>query len=60
MVKNEITEEYVKYLDDMNPEWLSAINYGYGIDVNNNIYTDFYEYKVDFENKENAKNYILN
>ena len=59
MVKNEITEEYIEYLKDMNPEWLSAINFGYGIDVNNNIYTDFYEYKNDFVNKENAKNISL-
>jgi putative ABC transport system permease protein len=59
MVKNEITQEYIDYLNDMNPEWLSAINYGYGIDVNNNIYTDFYEYKADYENKENAKNLSL-
>ena len=59
MVKNEITQEYIDYLNNMNPEWLSAINYGYGIDVSNNIYTDFYEYKNDFANKENAKNISL-
>ena len=59
MVKNEITQEYVDYLNDMNPEWLSSISYGYGIDINNNIYTDFYEYKSDFLNKENAKNLSL-
>lgn len=59
MVKNEITEEYIRYLNDMNPEWLSALNYGYGIDVNNNIYTDFYEFKNDYVNKENSKNVSL-
>jgi putative ABC transport system permease protein len=59
MVKNEITQEYIDYLNDMNPEWLSAISYGYGIDISNNIYTDFYEYKDDFIKGENAKNLSL-
>lgn len=59
MIENKITPEYVQYLKDMPSEYYSAISFGYGIDVSNNIYTDFYETKADFENKTNAKNLSL-
>ena len=39
-VKNEITPEYIKYAQDLNPDLYNSITLDYGIDVTNNIYTD--------------------
>lgn len=44
MVSNDITQEYIDYLEAMPKEYLETISYGYGIDVANNIYTSFYDY----------------
>lgn len=41
MVENEITKDYVKYLNDMPQSYYSAITQDYGIDVSNSFYTDF-------------------
>ena len=41
LVTNDINEDYIEYLKNINPEILSAIQFTYGINVGNNIYTDF-------------------
>ena len=41
IVENTITQEYIDYIKAMNPEYYNAIVYGYGIDLNSNLYTDF-------------------
>ena len=41
IVSNEITKEYISYLDAMPKEYLETIKYDYGIDITNNIYTEF-------------------
>ena len=41
MVTNEINEDYINYIKAMPKEYVEDISYGYGIDVSNNIYTDF-------------------
>ena len=39
-VKNEITADYIDYVKDMPVEYYSAMKFGYGLDLNNNIYTN--------------------
>ncbi len=41
MVSNEIDENYIKFIKDMPSNYYAAINYEYGIDPTNNIYTSF-------------------
>ena len=43
MVSNEISQEYIDYLKAMPEEYLEALSFNYGIDISNNIYTNFYE-----------------
>ena len=43
IVNNEITEEYVKFIDNMPREFYNAITYDYGIDLSRSIFTDFLE-----------------
>ncbi len=38
---NDITEDYVNYVDAMPSEYCNAVQYGYGFNIANNIYTDF-------------------
>ena len=45
MVSNEISQEYIDYLKAMPDEYLEALSFNYGIDISNNIYTNFYEDK---------------
>ena len=40
-VENTITKEYVDYIEAMPSEYYQAIIYGYGVDLNNSIYTNF-------------------
>ena len=40
-ISNEITEDYIAYLEQMPSEYVAEISYNYGIDVNNNLYTKF-------------------
>ena len=40
-IKNDITEEYVDYVLNMPSSYYGAIMTSYGIDVTNNIYTDY-------------------
>lgn len=39
---NDLNENYINFIKNMPKEYYSSISYGYGIDVSNNIYTDFY------------------
>ena len=43
LVNNEITPEYVAYINAMPKEYYNAIMYDYGMDLSRNIFTDFYE-----------------
>ena len=38
-IKNDITEDYIKYLKAMPSDYAADINFNYGIDITNNIYT---------------------
>ncbi len=42
MVNNNITQEYIDYISEMPKEYVEEISYGYGVNMLNNIYTDFY------------------
>lgn len=42
-VKNEITQDYVDYVEAMPQADVASINLNYGLDVSNNIYTEFTE-----------------
>ncbi len=39
LIKNDLTEDYINYVKEMPEEYYAAMNYGYGLDVHNNIYT---------------------
>jgi len=54
MLKNEITQDYVDYVLAMPDEDVASIFLDYGLDVTNNIYTDFYNKKT-----ESARNISL-
>lgn len=42
IITNDIKQEYIDYVLQMDESFYSAINLNYGIDVSNNIYTDFH------------------
>ncbi len=46
---NDLNSNYINFIKNMPEEYYSAMNFNYGIDVSNNIYTDFYVNK-DMEN----------
>lgn len=41
VINNEITEDYVNYLKAMPEEYYQALVFRYGVNLSNNIYTDF-------------------
>ena len=41
VIKNDLTKEYIQYVSEMSPEFYSAMLMDYGIDLSNNIYTDY-------------------
>ena len=43
LIDNEITDAYVNYVKNMPSEYYSAMNFEYGINVHNNIYTSVLE-----------------
>ena len=43
VMENTITKEYIDYVQAMPKEYYNAMLVSYGIDLNNNLYTDFYE-----------------
>lgn len=59
MVENTITQDYIDYLKAMPSDYYSAMSFDYGLDVSNNIYTDFYETKGDLQAGDHAKNISL-
>ncbi len=38
--KNDITDTYIKYLQNMPSKYISTITYDYGFDIGNNLYTN--------------------
>jgi putative ABC transport system permease protein len=50
-VENVITSEYIDYLNNMPKDYYQAIVYGYGVDLNTNLYTDFV-FSGDGESRE--------
>ena len=57
MVSNDISQDYLDYLESIPKEYLEEISYNYGIDVSNNIYTDFQDCK-NGESKETSLSVI--
>lgn len=45
MVSNEITQDYIDYLKAMPEGYVEEIGFNYGIEISNNIYTNFAEEK---------------
>lgn len=41
LIKNNITKEYIDYVKAMPAEYYAAMTLGYGLQLENNIYTDF-------------------
>lgn len=39
-VKNDLTEDYVDYVKEMPKDYYAAMKFGYGLDLNNNIFTN--------------------
>lgn len=48
-VKNNITPEYVKYVNQVDDSWVSAIQYGYGVRLVDNLFTNVYTMEGDDE-----------
>ena len=49
-VKNDLSDEYIEYLQAMPEEYYTAIQYGYGEELTSNLYT-----KVQFNGEDGAK-----
>ena len=43
LIKNDINENYLNYIKAIPSEYYAAMMFGYGIDMTNNIYTEFRE-----------------
>ena len=41
VIKNDISADYIQYVKQMPEAYYSALLFGYGIDLSNNIYTDY-------------------
>ncbi len=50
LIENDLTQEYIDYVKAMNRDFYEAMIFGYGIDMNNNMFTDF-KYGKDAEVK---------
>ncbi len=48
-VKNNITPEYVEYVNQVDDSWVSAIQYGYGVRLVDNLFTNVYTMEGDDE-----------
>ena len=55
VMENTITEDYIEYVKAMPKEYYNAMLVSYGIDLNNNLYTNFYE-TVDDKASGEARN----
>ena len=40
LIKNHLTEDYVNFVKDMPSNYYSAMKFGYGIDIHNNVFTN--------------------
>lgn len=49
LIKNDIDKKYIDYVRQMPSEYYSAINFGYGLDVHNNVFTNVQEAGKDSE-----------
>ena len=58
-VTNDITKEYVAYLDAMPKEYYSAMLKSYGLNLSHNLYTEFKMYGGSEETKNTPKNMSL-
>ena len=67
-LRNNITDEYLSYLEAADPAWYSAIQYGYGASVVNNLFTGVKTADKDGDGKldetyrslSNLKEYYIN
>lgn len=50
-VENVITKEYIEYLKNMPKDYYQTIVFGYGVDLNSNLYTDFV-YSAEGDSRE--------
>ena len=41
IIENDLTEDYINFVKAMPKEYYAAMNLGYGIDINANLFTDF-------------------
>ena len=53
-ISNDITQDYIDYVYSIDAGYAAAISLEYGIDVTNNIYTDFQVYHNKPEDKKNT------
>ena len=47
VMENTLTHDYIDYVKAMPKEYYNAMLVSYGIDLNNNLYTDFYQTSAD-------------
>lgn len=59
MIENDITEDYVHYIDKMPKQYYQDVSYRYGIDISNNIYTSETRDAPDETQKEITETYSL-
>ena len=59
MIQNDITEDYVHYVEKMPSEYYQDIKYNYGIDISNNIYTPETRDNPDETSEELTETYSL-
>lgn len=46
MVENTITDDYIKFLEDMPEKWLAALHYDYGLNITTNMYTEYRNHDI--------------
>ncbi len=51
-VTNDISEKYVDYIDKIDPEIVNAVQYGYGVSLTDNLFTDVLVGGVKHEGQE--------
>ncbi len=58
-VKNDLKKEYLDYIKAMPKEYYQAMTFGYGINLNSNLYTDFGALGVDENGKATNTNKLI-
>lgn len=46
MVENTITDDYIKFIEDMPEKWLAAMHYDYGLNITTNMYTEYRNHDI--------------